>query len=671
MQVHHNLNDLPAFRHAVVTIGSFDGVHAGHQRIIEQITGLAREYGGESVVVTFHPHPRQVIYPKDQGIQLLTTTEEKILLMEQLEVDHLVIVPFTVEFSQLSADEYVEKFLYGRFRPKCVVIGYDHRFGLNRQGDINYLRWYSEKLGFEVREIEKQEVDNLAVSSTKVRKALEAGDVEMAARFLNHHYLISGKVVHGNKIGSDIGFPTANIEPSQPEKLIPPDGVYAVRVYHKELRYGGMLYIGNRPTLPGRKARAIEVNIFDFNQKIYGEDLRLELISRIRGDQAFENLEKLTAQLGRDQTASLEALEQGPRYELPFVKSQLWPKAAVVLLNYNTKGLLEKLIPFVLASGYPNMEVWVADNGSSDGSGDLVREQFPQVRLIELPENYGFAEGYNRALERVEADYFVLLNTDVEVTPNWLTHLIREMERDPVIGAVQPKILDYKQRDHFEYAGAAGGWIDSLGYPFCRGRIFGTVEKDEGQYDDPQNLFWASGAAFCIRAGLFRQLGGFDPRYFAHLEEIDICWRLRRAGYKVLALPQSVVYHMGGGTLAYMSPRKTYLNFRNSLITILKNERRRKLLWLIPLRLIMDGLAGALFFVQGQRSHIISIIRAHWHFFPNLPELWRDRKKYEQLIKKASIAPLEEGDGVLKGSVVWQYFVRGRRSFGKLAGLKQ
>ena len=666
MQVHYDLNDLPAFRRAVVTIGSFDGVHAGHQRIIEEVMDLAREYGGESVVITFHPHPRQVIYPKDQPVQLLTSTDEKILLLRGLGVDHLIVVPFTVEFAQQSADEYVERFLWDHFHPACIVIGYDHRFGLNRQGDINYLRWHSERLGFDVQEIEKQEVDNLAVSSTKVRKAVEAGSVDQAARLLNHYHLLTGTVVRGRQIGADLGYPTANLDLSQSDKLIPPDGVYAVWVHHKESRFGGMLYIGRKPTIPGQHSRSIEVNIFDFQQTIYGDRLRVEFVEYIRGEKAFANLAGLQEQLAIDKVASLKALRTAPAYDLPFRRGQSWPRAAVVLLNFNTRNLLEQFIPPVLNTDYPNLDIYLADNGSSDGSVALIRERFPAVKVIALPENYGFAEGYNRALEEVEADYFVLLNTDVEVTPNWLTHLIQEMERDPMVGAVQPKILDYKRRDHFEYAGASGGWIDTLGYPFCRGRIFGTVEKDTGQYDKIQSLFWASGAALCIRATLFRQLGGFDPRYFAHLEEIDLCWRLHRAGYKVLAVPQSVVYHIGGGTLAYLSPKKTYLNFRNSLITLWKNESRRKLLWLIPLRLILDGLAGVLFFLQGQRDHIYHIFMAHIDFYRHLRAITRDRQHYDERIQKVSIQHKARPEGVFHGSVVWQYFIRGRKNFRKL-----
>ena len=666
MQVHHDLNELPSFRNAVITIGSFDGVHAGHQQIIGQLNDLAKRYEGESVLITFHPHPREVIYPRDESLQLLTTTDEKILLLDQLGIDHLVVVPFSVEFSQLRADEYVENFLYTHFKPACVVIGYDHRFGLNRQGDISYLRWFGLKLGFEVVEIEKQKVDNLAVSSTKIRKALAKAKVGKAARFMNHYFMLSGTVVSGDKIGSKLGFPTANLEIAKPQKLIPPDGVYAVWAHYQGRRYGGMLYIGSRPTLPDKKNRAIEVNLFNFNKDIYGDRLRLELVCHIRGDQEFIGLDALKEQLAKDKVASEKALKEAPKYKIPFDPKREWPHAAVVLLNYNTRDLLEKLLPRVLASDYPNQEVYVADNGSSDDSLALLKEKFPEVKRIELPENFGFAGGYNRALEKIEADYFVLLNTDVEVTPSWLSPLIQEIERDPKVGAVQPKILDYTQRDLFEYAGAAGGWIDKLGYPFCRGRIFGTVEKDNGQYDKIQSVFWATGAAFCIRASLFKKLGGFDPQYFAHMEEIDLCWRLKRAGYKILAVPRSTVYHMGGGTLDYHSPVKTYLNFRNSLITLWKNVPVRKLLWLIPVRLILDGASGLLFLVQGKYAHIWSIVRAHWHFFPKMRSIWQQRKHYDELIQKVSIQEQMDPSGMYSRSVVWQYFVKGRKYFRKL-----
>lgn len=660
MRILKDLNQLPAFQNAVVTIGSFDGVHCGHQRIIERLNALARKVGGESVVITFHPHPRQVIYPQDDTLKLLTTTEEKIFLLEKYGVDNVVIVPFTVEFSQISADEYIEKFLIEKFHPHSIVIGYDHRFGLNRQGDINYLRWYAKKSNFQVVEIEQQEVDDIAVSSTKIRKALEDGRVSVGRKLLGHYYTLSGTVVHGQKIGASLGFPTANIEIPQSEKLIPPDGIYAVQVTHDEQRYGGMLYIGSRPTLKKYNNRTIEVNIFDFNQTIYGDEIKLELVDFIRYDTKFDDLEALKKQLSEDRKRAqllLENLEHPPRTDV---------NIAVVILNYNGRRYLAQFLPSVLKNS-SEAEVIVADNGSTDDSIAFLQKYYPDVRRIEIKENLGFAAGYNQALKQLskEWDYFVLLNSDVEVTPDWLNPLISMLEKDATIAAVQPKIKAYLQKDAFEYAGAAGGWLDALGYPFCRGRIFAVTEKDEGQYDKAQEIFWASGAALVIRTKLFHDIGGFDGDYFAHLEEIDLCWRLKRAGYKIMIEPKSVVYHVGGGTLAYNTPFKTYLNFRNSLYTLVKNESIGKLLWLLPLRLILDGLAAILFLTEGKFEHIRSIIKAHWTFFPNLGKALRKRRAAQQLIAQACIGE-ENTNGRFKGSIVWRYYALGKKTFKEL-----
>ena len=660
MRILKNLNQLPAFQNAVVTIGSFDGVHRGHQRIIERLNALARKVGGESVVITFHPHPRQVIYPQDDTLKLLTTTDEKIFLLEKYGVDNVVIVPFTVEFSQISADEYIEKFLIEKFHPHSIVIGYDHRFGLNRQGDINYLRWYASKSNFEVIEIEQQEVDDIAVSSTKIRKALEDGRVSVGQKLLGHYYTLSGTVVHGQKIGASLGFPTANIEIPQNEKLIPPDGIYAVQVTYDGQRYGGMLYIGSRPTLKKYNNRTIEVNIFDFNQTIYGDEIKLELVDFIRYDTKFDDLEALKKQLSEDRKRSqllLKNLEQTTRADV---------NIAVVILNYNGKKYLAQFLPNVIKNS-PEAEIIIADNGSTDDSLCFLQKHYPDIRRIEIKENLGFAAGYNQALKQLskEWDYFVLLNSDVEVTPDWLNPLISMLEKDATIAAVQPKIKAYLQKDAFEYAGAAGGWLDALGYPFCRGRIFAVTEKDEGQYDETQEIFWASGAALVIRAKLFNDIGGFDGDYFAHLEEIDLCWRLKRAGYKIMAEPTSVVYHVGGGTLSYNTPFKTYLNFRNSLYTLVKNESVDKLLWLLPLRLILDGLAAILFLTEGKFEHIRSIIKAHWTFFLNLGKALRKRRAAQQLIAQACIGE-ENTNGRFKGSIVWRYYALGKKTFKEL-----
>jgi len=666
MRVFYDLENLPNFRNAVITIGSFDGVHRGHQKILEQINELAQEVDGESIVITFHPHPRLVVYPKDDSLRLISTTDEKVLLFERYGIDNLVVVPFTVEFSQLQADEYIEKFLIDKFHPRYIVIGYDHRFGLNRQGNFDYLKWYAERADFDVVEIEKQEVENITISSTKIRKALEAGNVERAARLLNHYFILSGTVVDGQKIGNTIGFPTANIEVSNKHKLIPPDGIYAVHVLHNQQRYKGMLYIGDRPTIKAYKNRTIEVNIFDFDKNIYGDKIRMELVSFIRGDVEFKSLDELKEQLAKDKATVFKRLEQPLEFAQNQPKNEVQASVAVVILNFNGKPYLERFLPFVLKSSYENFTIFVADNGSNDDSIPFLKSKYPDIEIIDLEQNYGFAKGYNLALQQVEADYYVLLNSDVEVTAGWMEPIIELLERDNTVAACQPKILDYNRRDYFEYAGAAGGWIDRLGYPFCRGRIFAVTEKDTGQYDVTQEIFWATGAALFIRAKLFHAIGGFDDDFFAHSEEIDLCWRLKRAGYKIMVRPRSIVYHVGGGTLNYTTPRKTFLNFRNSLLTLTKNETTRKLLWLLPARFILDGLAGILFLFQGKFTHIQSILRAHLDYYPRFRKTLRKRKQAQDLIAKSSISTEPNRAGIYQGSIVWQYYALRKRFFKNL-----
>ena len=252
MRIHKDINNLPVFKQAVITIGSFDGVHLGHKKLINKVNRLAKSTGGESVLITFNPHPRQIVFPGDD-FQLLSTIEEKIILLEKLEVDHLVIVPFTVTFAQLSADEYIEMFLVKLFKPRYIVIGYYHRFGLSRQGDIHFLKWHGTKFGYEVIDIEKQEIEEIAISSTKIRRALLQGDIKQANLLAQDHYILSGEVVHGDKMGKKLGFPTANIQISDKHKLIPSDGIYAVWVHIDKVQYEGMLYIGHRPSIDSKR----------------------------------------------------------------------------------------------------------------------------------------------------------------------------------------------------------------------------------------------------------------------------------------------------------------------------------------------------------------------------------------------------------------------------------
>jgi GT2 family glycosyltransferase len=309
----------------------------------------------------------------------------------------------------------------------------------------------------------------------------------------------------------------------------------------------------------------------------------------------------------------------------------------------------------------------VADNGSPDDSITFVRARYPQIELIDLEQNWGFAEGYNRALKQVDAQFYVILNSDVEVTPHWTRPILDAMRNDPTIGIAQPKILAEQRRDRFEHAGAAGGWVDYLGYPFCRGRIFNYVEQDKGQYDEPQACFWAAGAAYFIRAEVYHQFGGFDADYFAHNEEIDLCWRIKRAGYSVWCFPQSTVYHLGGGTLGYESPRKVFLNFRNSLFTLLKNESVPKLCWLIPARLVLDGLAGGMFLVKGQYAAITAIIKSHFSFYNQFFRFLKKRQEVAKIVKKHQL-PGKKADksGVYPVSIVFAHYLRRVKAYSDL-----
>ncbi len=665
MKVYTDLSKLDTFKNAVITIGSFDGVHTGHQKILERLRQLAKEVEGESVLITFHPHPRLVINPNDTSLKLLSTVQEKVELVNRYGIDHLVFVPFTKEFSLQSPEDYIKNFLVKYFQPSKIVIGYDHKFGNKRVGNIEMLKEYQEELGYQVEEISKQEVENIAVSSTKVRNALSNGDIIPATELLNHYFTLTGEVVRGQAIGKEIGFPTANLKVKNKYKLIPSDGIYAVYAHHNEHRYDAMLYLGRRPTLEDHNNYVCEVNIFDFDKDIYGELLKIEFVRRIRDDEKFPGLESLKKQLIQDKANALAVLGESAKIETEVEKTKPIPKVAVVILNYNGRDYLKEFLPFVMFSSYENMDVYVADNASIDGSSVFVENNFPDVKLIQLKENFGFAKGYNEALKKVHADYFVLLNSDVEPEKGWIEPIIELMERDKTVGACQPKILTHGKRDHFEYAGGAGGWIDKWGFPFCRGRIFDTTEEDKGQYDTSEEVFWASGAAMFVRADLYKSLGGLDGGYFAHMEEIDLCWRMKRAGYKIMVKPKSVVYHVGGGTLAATNPRKTYLNFRNSLVTIFKNEKSGKLFWLLPLRLVLDGVAGLRFMLQGKFAHTKAIVNAHWDFFASQSD-YRN-KSYEEMeaIEKVSIGKMDN-KGVYPKSIIWQYFIKRKKYFRNL-----
>lgn len=305
-------------------------------------------------------------------------------------------------------------------------------------------------------------------------------------------------------------------------------------------------------------------------------------------------------------------------------------------------------------------EIIIADNHSTDDSVSFLKKNYPELRIIINSENGGFAKGYNDALRQVDAEYFVLLNSDIEVTENWIKPVIALLDSDRTIAAAQPKILAFHSKEKFEHAGACGGFIDKYSFPFCRGRIFNITEEDTGQYDDAREVFWATGAALFIRAALFRGENGFSEHFFAHMEEIDLCWRLKNKGHKIYVVPESKVYHVGGGTLNYMSPFKTYLNFRNNLFLLYRNKRNVNLFTYVFIRLCLDGLAGLKFITEGKFRHFYQIIRAHFHFYHALPRLKKERS--ELILKDSEI----NNSGLYPGSIVIDFFRAGKRIFSDL-----
>jgi len=336
-------------------------------------------------------------------------------------------------------------------------------------------------------------------------------------------------------------------------------------------------------------------------------------------------------------------------------------RVAIVILNWNGRKLLAQYLPSVIQySGEAGVEVIIADNHSDDDSVSFLRENFPQVKILQLDQNYGFAKGYNQALKKIKATYYVLLNSDVEVTSNWINPLIQLMEQDEMVAAVQPKVLSWLQKDEFEYAGAAGGFIDKLGYPFCRGRILNVLEKDKGQFDQVTDIFWATGACMAVRSEYFHEAGGFDSDFWAHMEEIDLCWRLKNRGYKIKFTPFSKVYHLGGGSLAYDNPKKLFLNFRNSLWLLYKNLPRRKFYKVIVLRMLLDGVAAFKLLSEGNAKGFMSVFRAHWAFYRSHRQI---RRKREALKKRATLIWPDE---VLCKSVIWKFYIEGKKTFREM-----
>ena len=337
------------------------------------------------------------------------------------------------------------------------------------------------------------------------------------------------------------------------------------------------------------------------------------------------------------------------------------PQVAIIILNWNGADLLRRFLPALLAAdSTPDVDIYVADNGSTDSSVALLRQEFPTVKLLLLEQNYGFAEGYNRVIQAIEAKYVVLMNSDVEVTPSWLSPLLEYMEAHPEVAACQPKIRSWRQKECFEYAGAAGGFLDRYGYPFCRGRIMSEVEKDNGQYEEVIPIFWATGAMLFIRRKEYLEAGGLDGRFFAHMEEIDLCWRLRARGKQLVCVPQSTVYHLGGATLQKESPRKTFLNFRNNLLMLYKNLPVGELHSVMRVRALLDYVAALKFLCTGSTPNARAVLQARREYHRLRPTF---RAAREENMKQTTVSHIPERTPY---SILWKYYIHRKKQFSKL-----
>lgn len=333
---------------------------------------------------------------------------------------------------------------------------------------------------------------------------------------------------------------------------------------------------------------------------------------------------------------------------------------SIIIVTWNALDHLKRFLPSVVETDYPDFEIIIADNASDDGSKEWIRSNYPDVKIASFDRNYGYCGGNNRAVPFASKEILLFLNNDVEVDKKWLYGLNSAFQAENT-AAVQPKLRDYNKKDHFEYAGAAGGFIDKFGYPFCRGRVFDTIEKDDGQYDLEADIFWASGAALAVRKDLFTEIGAFDEDFEFHMEEIDLCWRLQNQGYKIGFTPESIVYHLGGGSLPMDSPRKVYYNFRNSLFMLWKNYSTSSLLMRIPVRIILDAIAAWKAFLEGKPKEWMAVLRAHVHFVIKIPLMHKKRKSLRS-------KQIESGEPATmsSSSIVWQYFVKGKKTYNAL-----
>jgi len=659
--IYYGQDPLPEFKNPVLTVGTFDGLHLAHKKIIAQLCQSASTIGGDSILISFYPHPRTVLDPGDQPVALLNTLDEKVQLLNGTELDYLVLVDFDYSFAQMVPEDYIENFLIKYFKPKKIIAGYDHRFGKDGKGDCDLLRNYANQNYFEFDEIKAQYVQESKISSTKIRNLIQEKKIHQANLYLGYPYQLEGKVISGDKLGRKIGYPTANLEFTDLSKLMPQNGIYAAKILVDGLLYNGMLYIGKNETLKESAAPSVEVHLFDFNKEIYGNNVLVKIIDFIRNDAKFDTIESLKTQIYSDEIASKKALIRNELYTFPFRK----PIHAIVILNFNGYNFLKEYLPTVIKHNGHNLPIYVIDNNSTDSSCVFLEHHFPEIKIIRLRKNYGFASGYNKGLAQIDADYYILLNSDVLIKNDWISPLLAEIQKDPSVLVVQPKILSLTDQDKFEYAGAAGGYIDILGYPFCKGRIIDYLETDKNQYQDVTEIFWASGAAMVIKAVVFKAMGGFDGDYFAHQEEIDLCWRIKRLGGKIIYVPESVVYHLGGGTLDYDNPRKTYLNFRNNLFTLFKNTGYLQLIYILPIRFVLDLLIAISYLFKGKFKIFYKIIQAYIVVIINTLYLIQKKQFSDNQINNLAYNKFNQ-KGILKASIFMQFYFSGNKVFSQI-----
>lgn len=655
-------DQFPQFKHPVVAIGAFDGFHQGHKRLLESLLAYSKELQSDSILITFEPHPRLVLDESDTDFKLLTTLDEKIEILASTELKFLVIVPFTYSFSLMPPQEYVETFLIQCFHPVKIFAGEDHRFGRDGQGDGRLLTQYAKEGHFQFEEIIHLSTDGISISSTRIRHLVQTKRIEEANVLLGHNYRFKGEVIPGNRIGRELGYRTANLSILDQHKLIPPNGIYAVHCVIGDQVLGAMLYIGNNESTSDQAVRTIEVHIFDFNKDIYGEQLEVRLVSYLRGDQKFQSRSDLLKQIAQDEKNTRRCLLQESLRSHPLNPK---PKVAIAILNYNGRVLLEKYLGSMLQHKPKEIPLYIIDNGSSDDSILYIEHHYPEVHIIRLRKNYGFALGYNKGIAQIDSDYIVIVNSDVLITSDWISPLIKTMQSDPLIFAVQPKILSISAPNYFEYAGAAGGFLDLLRYPLCRGRIIDYIEQDQGQYDETIEVFWATGAAMVVKTAVYKVLGGFDGDYFAHQEEIDLCWRMKRIGGKIVTHHETSVFHLGGGTLDYDNPRKTYLNFRNNLFTIFKNESWYNLLFILPSRLVLDIMIAISYLLKGKLLVFYKILQAYVVFLINTLYLIHKKNQTNSLIEELRVQPFSK-KGILSSSIFLQFYIAGNKVFSKI-----